>query len=211
MAEKKYRASTGISGFYYGIINDGTTAEEIHRVKFLQEISIEKEGDISEAYGDNTTAELAYSSGNTTVTSQFHKIPLEDKRRLFGWEEQGGITAVGSDDNPPYVAVVFYKTHEDGSREYVGLPKGMFMPPTIEGQTKEDSVEFSSEESEARFMDRKIDGFTKNKSMLIANVDADDSEDLRDDIFKKLFGENYVEVGDEDETEPTTTTTTTNP
>ena len=199
MAEKKYRASTGVSGFYYGIINDGTTADEIHRVKFLQEISVEKEGEIVEAYGDNTIAELAYSSGNTTVTSQFHKVPLEDKRRLYGWEEQGGVTAVGSEDNPPYVAVVFYKTHEDGSREYVGLPKGMFMPPSIEGTTKEDSVEFSSEESEARFMDRKIDGFTKNKSMLIANVDADDSEDLRDDIFKKLFGENYVEVGDEDD------------
>src|SRR5699024_6761268 len=170
-----------------------------HRVKFLQEISVEKEGEIVEAYGDNTIAELAYSSGNTTVTSQFHKVPLEDKRRLYGWEDKRGVTAVGSEDNSAYVAVVFYKTHEDGSREYVGLPKGMFMLPSIEGTTKVDSVEFSSEESEARFMDRKIDGFTKNKSMLVASVDEDDEEGLRDEIFEKLFGANYVDVDEEDD------------
>src|SRR5699024_5460108 len=108
----------------------------------------------------------------------------------------------------PYVAVVFYKTHEDGSREYVGVPKGMFMPATIEGQTKEDSVEFSSEESEARFMDRKIVGFNKIQSMFVVSDDEDVEEYLRDDIVEKLFGANYVDV---DAEEPTTTTTTTNP
>lgn len=198
MAKKNYRASTGVDEFYYGIINDGTTADKVYRVEYLQEISIEKDGEIEKAYGDNKVAELAYSSGDTSVTSQFHKIPMEDKKRLFGYEEQDGIVATGSSDNPPYVAVVFAKTHEDGSKEYVGLPKGMFMPPNIEGNTKEDSTEFSSEEIEAEFMDREVDGFSEKKSLLMAEVKKGESE-KRDDLFEKLFGKDFEEVEDSDE------------
>src|SRR5699024_3053344 len=128
MAEKHYRAHTRVTKFYYGIIIDGITADIVYRVEYLQESSVAMADDIEKEHGDNTVAELAYAHGDTSVTSQNHKIPMEDKKRLFGFEEQEGIVAKGSGDNPPYVAVVFAKTHEDGSKEYVGLPKGMFMP-----------------------------------------------------------------------------------
>lgn len=191
MADKKnYKAATGVSEFYYGIINDGITADKVYRVQFLQEISVESDGSVEKAYGDNQVAELAYAKGETTVTSQFHTIPMEDKKRLFGFEEKDGIMASGSSDHPPYVACVFAKTHEDGSREYVGLPKGMFMPPNIEGESKEDGVEFSSEESEAEFMDREVDGFDEKKAMLMAYVEKGE-DDKKDDIFDKLFGEDH--------------------
>lgn len=200
MAKKNYKAATGVSEFYYGIVNDGTTADKVYRVEYLQEISVESDGELEKAYGDNQVAELAYAVGETTVTSQFHTIPLEDKKRLFGFEEQDGIMAKGSTDNPPYVAAVFAKTHEDGSKEYVGLPKGMFMPPNIEGETKEDGVEFSSEESEAEFMDREVDGFDEKKSMLMAYVEKDE-EDKKDDLFEKLFGKDHEIIEDSDEDE----------
>lgn len=187
MAEKSYRASTGVDEFYYGVIGDGTTAEKVERVKFLQNITVDMSSEVVRAYGDNTTAEMAVSNGDISVTSQFHKIPLEDKRTLLGWEEADGITALGDSDNPPYVAVVFAKTYEDGSREYVGLPKGLFTRPSIEGQTKEDGVEFSSEEIEAQFMDRKVAGFNDEKSVLFA-VDKKGETTNRDAIFEKIFG-----------------------
>src|SRR5699024_3441859 len=146
--------------------------------------------------------ELAYSHGDTSVTSQFHKIPTEDKKRLFGFEEHEGIVAKGSGDNPPYVAVVFAKTHDDGSKEYVGLPEGMFMRPSIEGETKADGVEFSSEESEAQFMDRKVDGFDEDKSILMAEVKKNEDA-KKDDLFKKIFGAEHeiIEGAEEDEDE----------
>ncbi|MGY3718885.1 major tail protein, partial [Sutcliffiella cohnii] len=100
---------------------------------------------------DNKTAEMAVSSGDISVTSQFHKIPIEDKQQLLGLETVEGLTAIGSTDNPPYVAVIFAKTYEDGSREYVGLPKGLFTRPNVAGQTKGESTEFSSEEIAAQF------------------------------------------------------------
>lgn len=198
--EKNYRASTGVDEFYYGIIGDGTTADAIERVKFLQNINVEMPQEIVRAYGDNTTAEMAVSSGDISVTSQFHKIPIEDKQKLLGWETVDGLTAAGSEDNPPYVAVIFAKTYEDGSREYVGLPKGMFTRPNITGATKGEGVEFSTEEIVAQFMDRKVEGFTKEKSVIFAQ-DKKGETTNRDALFMKIFGLPHPEAGTPSEPE----------
>ena len=188
--EKVYRASTGVDEFYYGVINEGTTAATIERVKFLQNVNVEMPQEVVRAYGDNKTAEMAVSSGDISVTSQFHKIPIEDKQRLLGLESVEGLTAMGSTDNPPYVAVVFAKTYEDGSREYVGLPKGLFTRPNVAAQTKGESTEFSSEEIAAQFMDREVDGFTEEKSVIFA-YDKKGQTTNRDALFQKVFGKPY--------------------
>ena len=188
--EKVYRASTGVDEFYYGVINEGTTAATIERVKFLQNVNVEMPQEVVRAYGDNKTAEMAVSSGDISVTSQFHKIPIEDKKRLLGLESVEGLTAMGSTDNPPYVAVVFAKTYEDGSREYVGLPKGLFTRPNVAAQTKGESTEFSSEEIAAQFMDREVVGFTEEKSVIFA-YDKKGQTTNRDALFQKVFGKPY--------------------
>lgn len=187
MAEKNYRAATGVDEFYYGVVGDGTTADEIERVRFLQNITVEMAQEIVRAYGDNRTAEMATSSGDISVTSQFHTIPIEDKTVLLGLETNNGLTAIGSTDSAPYVGVVFAKTFEDGSREYVGLPKGLFTRPNIEGETKEDGVEFSSEEIEAQFMDREVEGFEGEKSVIFARDEKGETAN-RDALFMAIFG-----------------------
>ncbi|WP_054859134.1 major tail protein [Gracilibacillus sp. JCM 18860] len=199
--EKNYRASTGVDEFFYGgVVGNGIAADALERVKFLQTITVEMPQEIVRAYGgDNKTAELAVSSGNVAVTSAFHKIPIEDKQKLLGWEVVEGLTATGSQDNPPYVAVVFAKTYEDGSKEYVGLPKGMFTRPSVTGNTKGgESTEFSSEEIAAQFMDREVVGFEEEKSVIFA-YDPKGETTNRDALFQKVFGQAY----------PTTTTTST--
>lgn len=188
--EKNYRASTSVDEFYYGIIGDGTTASKIERIKFLQNITVEMPQEIVRAYGDGTTAEMAVSNGNISVSSQFHKIPIEDKQRLLGWETVNGLTAAGSVDNPPYVAVVFAKTYEDGSREYVGLLKGIFSRPNVSGATKAENTTFSSEEISAQFMDREVDGFDTEKSVIFAH-DKKGETTNRDALFMKVFGKPY--------------------
>lgn len=198
--EKNYRASTGVDEFYYGVIGDGTTADYIERVKFLQNITVEMPQEIVRAYGDNTTAEMAVSNGDISVTSQFHKLPIEDKQRLLGWETEDGLTAAGSEDNPPYVAVIFAKTYGDGSREYVGLPKGIFTRPNITGATKGENVEFSSEEIAAQFMDRKVDGFDKEKSVIFAQDKKGETKN-RDALFLKIFGKPHPDAGTPSEPE----------
>ncbi|MRX70846.1 phage tail protein [Bacillus lacus] len=197
MAEKNYRASTGVDQFYYAVLTEtGTSLIEgdVERVEFLQTITVELPQEIVRAHGDNKTAELAVSNGNISVTSSFHKLPLVDRQVLLGLETTtDGLAAFGSSDNPPYVACVFAKTHEDGSREWVGLPKGIFTRPSINGQTKTDSVEFQSDEISAEFMDRDVAGFSEEKSVIVG-VDAKGSTTTRDALFQAVFGTTYPAV-----------------
>lgn len=194
MAEKKYKASTGVDEFYYATLDETGTAVTTgtpERVKFLQNITVEMPQEAVRAYGDNVTAEIAVASGNTTVTAGFHKIPEEDKHVLFGLEKSAdGLYAYGSEDTPPYVACIFAKTYEDGSKEYVGLTKGIFLRSNIEGQTKEDGVEFSSEEISAEFMDREVAGFNEEKSVIFGK-DAKGETAQRDALFQAVFGQAY--------------------
>lgn len=198
MAEKKYRSSTGIDEFYYGVLNEeGETVitGTPERIKFLQNITVEMPQESTRAYGDNQTAEIAVSSGNISVTAGFHNVPDADKAVLFGLEKTStGLYAYGSNDAPPYVGAVFTKTYQDGSKEYVGLPKGMFMRPNIEGTTKEDGVEFSSEEVTAEFMDREVAGFSDEKSVLFGR-DEKGSTTQRDAIFMAIFGTTHPDGG----------------
>lgn len=199
--EKNYRASTGVDEFYYGKGLEGTIVDSIERVKFLRTITVEMPQEIVRAFGDNKTAELAVSNGDISVNSEFHKIPLEDKTYLLGWEEaEDGLVGAGSTDNPPYVPVVFAKTYEDGSKEYVGLPMGMFTRPNVSGQTKGESTEFSTDEITAQFMDREVDGFSEEKSVIFG-VDKKGETTKRDAIFQKVFGKPHPEEGQASEPE----------
>lgn len=192
--EKNYLRETGIDEFYYAVLTSDThepvAVTAINRVRFLQNIAIERPQSIQRAYGDNVTAQLAVSNGNVNVTSQFHKLPSEDKNILFGLEVVDGLSGFGSDDNPPYVACVFAKTYDDGRKEWVGMTKGMFMKTNIEGATKEDETTFASDEVTAEFMDRHVDGFTKMKSG-VSGEDAAGSTVNRDLVFTKIFGLPY--------------------
>lgn len=195
LAEKDYKAATSVDEFFYSILDgDKSVDGKVYRVKFLQEIEVERSGEVSKAYGDGKIAELAYAPGDTNVTSQFHNIPMEDRKRIFNYKEDKGVMGDGSSNVPPYVAAVFAKTFEDGSKEYVGLPKGMFMPPNTQGQTSEDSKEFSSQEIEGEFMERKVEGFNEDMSVLFAKVEKNDKDSIRNELFTKLFGENFEEI-----------------
>src|SRR5699024_4461625 len=115
--------------------------------KFLQNISIETGQEIAKAYGDNTTAEMAVGTDVTTLTTTFHKLPIEDRSRLYGYKKVNGLVGLTGNPMPPYVACVFAKTAEDGGTEWIGFTKGIFMIASEESATKGESIEFSSAET----------------------------------------------------------------
>ncbi|MGG0284127.1 major tail protein [Peribacillus butanolivorans] len=201
MAEEKksYRASTGVNEFYYAVLTDDDdhsfTAGEITRIKFLQNIEVEMPQEAMRAYGDNGTAEIAISGGNVTVSTQFHKVPIQDKNILFGLEKVDGLSSIGGEDVPPYVVAVFTKTFEDGSKEWVGLTKGMFMRSKISGKTKEENKEFDNEEVTGEFMERYVHGASSEKSVLFG-ADKKGETDNRDSLFQKIFGKPYPGTND---------------
>lgn len=196
---KNYRAFTGLTGFDYKV--EGSEVSKVEEIDGLQEISVSKEQSIEKAYGSNKVMEMAVTNGTVELESTFHKLPLEDRTALFGLSKSdNGMVGIGN-DTPPYVAVMFAKTMEDGSTEYVGLPKGIFTFPEFSGQTKEDSVEFSQDSSTGEFMQTKIDGFEKEQTMVLGHDDAGSTK-MRDAIYEAVFGEPHPEAGSGEEESP---------
>lgn len=194
MAEKKYLSFTGLTEFYYGVLkpdDTGIEGTEATRIKFLQNISISTPQEIVKAYGDNSTAELAVSTDVTQLTTQFHHIPLEDRAIIYGWKTNSDdIVGLQASPNPPYVACMFARTREDGSREYIGFTKGKFMMADVEGETKGESVTFGSDSTQGEFMPRKVDGFDEDMTFLIA-ADEPGQTTNRDKLYKLIFGVDY--------------------
>lgn len=202
VTEKNYKASTGVDEFYHAALDETKTniiSGSIERIEFAQTITVEMPQEAVRAFGDNKTAEIAVANGNISLTGAFHKLPIETRQALLGLETVEGLSSYGADDNPPYSACVFAKTHEDGSKEWVGLTKGLFMRPTVNAQTKTDSTTFNPDEITGQFMEREVDGFTKEKSVIFGYDGPKDTTN-RDTLFMKVFGKPYA---------GTTTTTTT--
>lgn len=189
MAEetKKNRSATvGIDKFYYAVLQSDTEESVVYekevRLPFVQNVNIETEQEIAKAFGDNKVAEMAVSTGVSTVEFQFHALPLEDRVALLGLEDEDGLVIQRSQVNPPYVAVVLEKTKGDGSAELVGLTKGMFTLPPTEAQTKEDSLEFGSDTISGEFSSRVYD----DAAQVFAHVKKGD-ETIRQKFMNKVF------------------------
>ncbi|CRV31541.1 phage major tail protein%2C phi13 family [Streptococcus equi subsp. equi] len=191
---KNYKSFTGLTGFYYKVhgsdeVLGGTDPE---RIKYLQEISVSNEVSLESAYGDNEVAEVAQASSPVEIEASFHKLPIEDRIKLFGLEEVDGIVGVGQ-ARAPYVSILFAKTTEQGGAEYVALPKLILSQGDLEGTTKEDGVEFSQDTVTGTAIPAEVEGFSENKSFFFG-ADEDYKTEKRDAIFQKLFGQAHPEA-----------------
>lgn len=197
MAEQKnYLSFTGLTDFYYGELDGNKIKnEEAERIKFLQNISISTDQTIEKAYGDNQVAEMAVSTDVTNLTTQFHKLPVEDRVILYGWGEEDDIYGMSANPNPPYVACMFSRTSEDGSKEHIGFTKGKFTMADVEGETKGESVEFGNDSTEGEFMSREVEGFDEEMTMLIV-ADEPGETTNRDKLYEKVFGVKHPEAVD---------------
>src|SRR5699024_657844 len=192
---KTYKAAINVNDFHYAILDDADTVKgDIERVRFLQEITVEAQQEIVKAFGDGEVAEMATSNGPMTVSGQFHKIPQEDKDTIFGLTKVGGLSAYGPDSNPPYVAVIFSIEDQDGGKGWYGLAKGKCTMPSIEGSTKEESIEFGNETAEGEFMSRDIEG---ERVMRLSGEDAPGETKVRDEIFEAIFGMPHPDAEEE--------------
>ena len=194
--EKNLSAVVGIDKLYYAILIGDTevaaTYQEMVRLPYVQNVSIETEQEIAKAFGDNKVAEMAVSTGVSTVEFQFHTLPLEDRVALLGLEEDSdGLIVQKSQVNPPYVAMVLEKTKGDGTVELVGLTKGMFTLPALEAQTKEDSLEFGSDTISGEFSGRSYDDVTQ----VFAHIGAEDAA-KRTAFMAKVFEPSEAPVGE---------------
>lgn len=191
--------NTGVSGIAIGVTNfywapiKTDTGEKFevgdgHRTRFLKEIEVDRPQEVEEEYGDNMVAATAVSNGKLSVKTTFVSIPPEQKAFLSGAKKGKNGFKYGANDIPPDVSVVFERTNHDGSSEWVGLFKGKFTRPSLNGQTKQDKVEFQNDEVEGSFVDRLYD-----ESSHVTGFDKKGTNAGRDYVFTETFGKTFEE------------------
>lgn len=198
----RYNAATGLGKMYYAVLTeqpDGSVQiGDIKDVDYVQEMSLEFGEELERAYGSNKVAEIAKSAGETTLSLTFHKLPIDVQKDLLGLIEHdsnANVYGFGSSTGITYTAVAIPRTMEDGSMEWFGLSKGVFTRPNKEGQTKEDGVEFGSDEIEGQFMERAVGGFNEELAVMMA-YEPKGSTEGKDAVFQSIFGktENTTET-----------------
>lgn len=198
----RYNAATGLGKMYYAVLTeqpDGSVEiGNIKDVDYVQEMELEFGEELERAYGSNKVAEIAKSAGETTLSLTFHKLPIDVQKDLLGLiehESNANVYGFGSSSGITYTAVAIPRTMEDGSMEWFGLSKGVFTRPNKEGQTKEDGVEFGSDEIEGQFMERAVGGFNEELAVMMA-YEPKGSTEGKDAVFQSIFGktENTTET-----------------
>lgn len=198
----RYNAATGLGKMYYAVLTeqpDGSVQiGDIKDVDYVQEMELEFGEELERAYGSNKVAEIAKSAGETTLSLTFHKLPIDVQKDLLGLiehESNANVYGFGSSSGITYTAVAIPRTMEDGSMEWFGLSKGVFTRPNKEGQTKEDGVEFGSDEIEGQFMERAVGGFNEELAVMMA-YEPKGSTEGKDAVFQSIFGktENTTET-----------------
>ncbi|MDT4050342.1 phage tail protein [Staphylococcus arlettae] len=198
----RYNAATGLGKMYYAVLTeqpDGSVQiGNIKDVDYVQEMELEFGEELERAYGSNKVAEIAKSAGETTLSLTFHKLPIDVQKDLLGLiehESNANVYGFGSSSGITYTAVAIPRTMEDGSMEWFGLSKGVFTRPNKEGQTKEDGVEFGSDEIEGQFMERAVGGFNEELAVMMA-YEPKGSTEGKDAVFQSIFGktENTTET-----------------
>lgn len=182
-----YKAVTGLRRIFIAVqtedSKDGVSYGEVHEIDTPKTFGVAPEASIEKAYAGDRIVETAQSRGGMQFNMEFHSLPEELKAELVGEEKrENGLTYENSRQTSPYVGVIGEFTKEGGVSYFVGLPKAIVTPASIEGSTKEDGVEFGTLAFEGEAMERIFDGERKI-SALSSDMDYDFSV-LTAEVFK---------------------------
>lgn len=185
--ENDYQSITGLKKIYMAVqktdTKEGVAYGEVHEVDSVKTFGVSPEASVEKAHAGNRVVQTAQSRSGMQFNMEFHSLPEELKAELVGEvKRENGLTYEDSSQVSPYVGLIAEFTREDGNSFFVGLPKAVVNPAAIEGQTKEDSVEFGTLAYEGEAMERIYDNVRK-----ISKLQSDedfDFEVLSDEVFK---------------------------
>lgn len=122
-------------------------------------------------YGDNSAAATAQAKGVMDVTISKQNLDDAQEAFLMGNEIVDGYVQDKAGDNPPYVAVQYELSLDNGGAKFIQLDKVQFRQGTQGGSTTTDTVEFQAMQLVGQAVARLSDGRRK-KSRIVAPEDV---------------------------------------
>jgi phi13 family phage major tail protein len=128
----------GIKNLFIAVMDDETleTYSAPFKIDNLHEIGISPTTGVVDYDGDNIVAISITYISEIEVTMTLADIPLHIQAILGGHSIDDGMVIESTDDQPPYVALGYQATKENGSSVFVWYFKGKFMVGNETATTK---------------------------------------------------------------------------
>ena len=162
----------GLKNIYYALEtkddSTGVTYGTPKKLGHARRAEITKEIEVTNVYGDNAAVATRTRLKTITLSIETTDIPLADQAALLGHtiDSSTGAMTAKSDDNAPYVAILFEATKMTGGSVFYKFYKGKFAEADETLNTQEDTLEPVAPSMEGTFIARTYDGslFTKADS-----------------------------------------------
>lgn len=194
----------GLDMFHYAILTSDekgkTEYEEPVHIPNVVEAGFNPNSSNEVFFADNGPAASYSQIGAPEIAVNIGDLPPKDYAAIMGTKYSKGQIRYSNDANPPEIAIGYRRLKTNGEYRFLWFYKGKFALPEENGQTKNDSVEFQTQEITFTGLRRISDGD------IFTRIDSDD-ETLPESLNKeKLTQDFFADVNystDEDESEQT--------
>ena len=119
-------------------------------------------------YGDNKTIATSISKGAAEITLSKQDLDEPQEAFLLGKTIVNDYVLDNAEDVPPYLALMYELTYDDGGSKFVQWDKLRFQEPNPNGATKTDTVEYQPQELVGQAIARLADGRRKRTRIATA-------------------------------------------
>lgn len=179
----------GLSHFMYGLVTNDLVPEGPKPIPGLTEAKMDLKNEMKTIMADDGPY-VTVSGGISEATLDVKLLDLNSdvRKEWFGIAVKKGIELYNKDLNPNDIAVMFKTKMEDGKGVYVGMLKGKFSLPGIDGKTQDGTPDPSPDESTGTFAPRGVednaDETDENDGMMVV-IGREDNPDFDLETFKK--------------------------
>ena len=183
----------GLDKFYYALLTTDDSANLTYQtpvaLKGAMTVSYNPNSEVATLFADDGPYDTAETIGEIELELGIADISQEDYAALMGHTVTGGVLNELATDQPVDVAFGFRAKRSNGGYSYFWFLKGKFSKPSMDHETKGDSISWQTPTMMGKFVARIYDGRYKSTT-------RDDATDYTAAIGTTWFNAVYGTTGD---------------
>ena len=156
----------GLDSFFYALLNSDTSAGVSYQtpvaLKGAMTVSYNPNSEVSTLFADDGPYDTAETIGEIELDVGIADISQEDYASIMGHTITGGVLNELATDQPVDVAFGFRAKRSNSGYSYFWFLKGKFSKPTIDHETKGDTIAWQTPVMNGKFVARIYDGRYKS-------------------------------------------------
>jgi len=152
----------GLDRFFYALLNSDTTASVSYQtpvaLKGALTVAYNPNSEVATLFADDGPYDTAETIGEVELDVGIADISQEDYAAIMGHAITGGVMNELATDQPVDVAFGFRAKRSNGGYSYYWFLKGKFSKPSMDHETKGDSISWQTPTMSGKFTARIYDG-----------------------------------------------------